>query len=130
MTLVAASLDHRIKAIAPSAPFLNDYKDYFAIAHWPAEPVLKAAQELGISEDDLYETLSYFDVKNFTDRIECPVIMAIGLQDPVCPPHTNFAGYNHIRTEKSWICYPHTEHDVWRQKGWEVKKDEFFKRYL
>ncbi len=130
LILVAASLDHRIKAIAPSAPFLNDYKDYFAIAHWPAEPMLKAAQELGISEDDLYETLSYFDVKNFTDRIECPVIMAIGLQDPVCPPHTNFAGYNHIRTEKSWICYPHTGHDVWRQKGWEVKKDEFFKRYL
>lgn len=130
LTLVAASLDHRIKAIAPSAPFLNDYKDYFALAHWPAEPILRAADEKGLSEEELYRTLSYFDVKNFTDKIECPVIMAIGLQDPVCPPHTNFAGYNHIRTEKSWICYPAAGHNVWEQKGWPEEKSRFFERFM
>ena len=130
LTLVAASLDHRLKAIAPSAPFLNDYKDYFALAHWPAEPILRAADEKGISEEELYRTLSYFDVKNFTDKIECPVIMAIGLQDPVCPPHTNFAGYNHIRTEKSWICYPAAGHNVWEQKGWPEEKSRFFERFM
>jgi cephalosporin-C deacetylase len=129
LTLVAASLDHRIRAIAPSAPFLNDYKDYFALAHWPAEPILKAAKEKGISDEDLYRTLSYFDVKNFTDRIQCPVIMAIGLQDVTCPPHTNFAGYNHIRTEKSWICYPESGHNVWQQPGWPVAKQQFFDKY-
>lgn len=130
LTLVAASLDDRLKAIAPSAPFLNDYKDYFALAHWPAEPILAAAQEMGINDEQLYETLSYFDVKNFTDRIQCPVIMAIGLQDPVCPPHTNFAGYNHINAEKSWICYPSAGHNVWEQKGWNETKQNFFKTYL
>ncbi|MBR6731919.1 MAG: acetylxylan esterase, partial [Bacteroidales bacterium] len=106
LTLVAASLDHRLKAIAPSAPFLNDYRDYFALAGWPGEPIVATAKAKGMSEDEMYRVLSYFDVKNFTDKIECPVLMAIGLQDPVCPPHTNFAGYNHIKTEKSWICYP------------------------
>lgn len=130
LTLVAASLDHRIKAIAPSAPFLNDYKDYFSLVHWPGDPILEAARQKGISEDDLYRTLSYFDVKNFTDRIQCPVIMAIGLQDPVCPPHTNFAGYNHIKAEKSWVCYPTAGHNVWEQPEWPVVKHQFFERYM
>ncbi len=130
LTLVAASLDHRIKAIAPSAPFLNDYKDYFSLVHWPGDPILEAARQKGISEDDLYRTLSYFDVKNFTDRIQCPVIMAIGLQDPVCPPHTNFAGYNHIKAEKSWVCYPTAGHNVWEQPDWPVVKHQFFERYM
>ena len=127
LTLVAASLDHRLKAIAPSAPFLNDYKDYFALVGWPGEPIIAAARAKGMSEDEMYRVLSYFDVKNFTDKIECPVLMAIGLQDPVCPPHTNFAGYNHIKTEKSWICYPLAGHNVWQQPGWPKVKDDFLK---
>ena len=130
LTLVAASLDGRLKAIAPSAPFLCDYKDYFAQASWPAEPILNWAKDNGISEEEIYRTLSYFDVKNFTDRIQCPVIMAIGLQDDVCPPHTNFAAYNHIRTEKSWICYKEAAHNVWQQPGWPVAKDDFFEKFL
>ena len=130
LTLVAASLDPRIKAIAPSAPFLNDYKDYFVLAGWPGDPIEAAAESKGISQEEMYRTLSYFDVKNFTDRIECPVLMAIGLQDPVCPPHTNFAGYNHIKGEKSWVCYPLAGHNVWEQPDWPVAKDAFFKRFM
>lgn len=129
LTFVAASLDHRLKAIAPSVPFLCDYKDYFSLVSWPAGPILSAAQKEGISDEDLYETLSYFDVKNFTDRIECPVLMAIGLQDAVCPPHTNLAGYNHVKSEKSWICYPSTGHNVWEQPGWLEEKQRFFSRH-
>ena len=127
LTLIAASLDHRIDAIAPSVPFLSDYKDYFQIVHWPAEPILKAAADKGISDEDLYKTLSYFDVKNFTDRIQCPVLMAFGLQDPVCPPHTNFSGYNMIRAPKRWICYPFTGHDVWRVPQWPQEVEKFYK---
>ena len=130
LTLVAASLDGRLKAIAPSAPFLNDYKDYFALVDWPGNPIKAAAQAKGMSDDELYTMLSYFDVKNFTDRIQCPVIMAIGLQDNVCPPHTNFAGYNHIRTEKSWICYPEAFHNVWEQPEWPVAKYDFFEKFM
>lgn len=130
LTFAAASLDDRLKAIAPSAPFLCDYPDYFVLAGWPGDPIKAAAKEAGMSDEDMYKVLSYFDIKNFTDRIQCPVIMAIGLQDPVCPPHTNFAAYNHIKTEKSWICYPLSGHNVWQQKGWPVAKEDFFEKYL
>lgn len=129
-TLIAASLDHRIKAAAPFVPFLSDYPDYFRIAGWPGGQVLAAAKAKGIAEEDLYRTLSYFDVKNFTDRIECPVLMGFGLQDPTCPPHTNFAGYNQIRTEKEWICFPLAGHQVEREDGWWKARDAFMEKYM
>jgi cephalosporin-C deacetylase len=128
ITLVAASLDDRLDAIAPSVPFLSDYKDYFQIVEWPGNWILEAAQQKGISEEDLYTTLSYFDVKNFTDRIQCPVLMGFGLQDVTCPPHTNFAGYNMIKAPKSWICYPERGHDVWREETWPQEVENWFRQ--
>ena len=125
-SFISASLDHRIKAIAPAVPFLGDYPDYFKVASWPGNEILEKQKELGISDEDLYRTLSYFDVKNFTDRIECPVYMSIGLQDPVCPPHTNFASFNHVKSEKKWICYPHCDHAMWQVDEWRDIKRDFF----
>lgn len=113
-TLVAAALDpkHRLKAIAPYIPFLSDYPDYFKVADWPANAVLPKAREIGIDEKRLYENLSYFDLKNLARRIQVPVLMGVGLQDPVCPPHTNFASFNLIDTDKQFVIYPTLGHTV------------------
>ena len=130
-TLVAAALDKRVQAIATFVPFLSDYPDYFQVALWPGNEILGAAKRLGIPDEALYRTLSYVDVKNFTDRIHCPVLMGFGLQDDTCPPHTNFAGYNNIPadTDKTWICFPLSGHHVEREPGWNRARDEFFAQY-
>ena len=101
------------------------------MAGWPGNEILAAAKRLGIPDEALYRTLSYVDVKNFTDRIHCPVLMGFGLQDDTCPPHTNFAGYNNIPadTDKSWICFPLSGHHVEREPGWNQARDEFFARF-
>lgn len=125
-TLAAASLDHRIRAIAPFVPFLSDYPDYFNIVSWPGNEILAAAEKLGMADEDLYRTLSYFDIKNLAGRIECPVLMGFGLQDGVCPPHTNFAGYNMIRSDKRWVCFPRSGHHVEKDAGWWAARDRFF----
>lgn len=129
LTLVAASLDHRVAAAAPFVPFLSDYPDYFALVDWPAAPVKDAAAEVGMSDEELYEMLTYFDVKNFTPYIECPVLMGFGLQDFVCPPHTNFAGYNNITTEKQWVVFPHRGHNVEQEPAWWQAREEFFAKH-
>lgn len=126
-TLVACSLDKRIRAAAPWIPFLSDYPDYFKIVHWPAEVIFKKQQETGISNRDLYKMLSYFDVKNFTRRITCPILMGVGLQDPTCPPHTNFAGYNHISSQKQFVIYPECGHDT-RHPDWDDRQRDFFRK--
>ena len=129
-TLAAASLDHRLRAICPDVPFMSDFKDYFNIVHWPGDPIRKEATKLGISDPQLYKTLSYFDIKNFTSKITCPVFMAFGLQDATCPPRTNFSGFNNIRSEKQFVCYPHRGHDVWRESGWNDLKNTFYSKFI
>lgn len=123
--LAAAALDDRLCAIAPSIPFLSDFLDYFKIVSWPATPVLKKQKELGLSDEKLYETLSYFDIKNIAMWIKCPVIMGIGLQDEICPPHINFAGYNRISSKKEYHIYPLNGHNT--PTEWYQKKMLFFK---
>ncbi len=129
LTLVAASLDDRIKAAAPAVPFLSDYPDYFRIVNWPANVVKEQQHRLGISDEDLYKTLSYFDVKNLTHLIKCPVMMYVGLQDPICPPHTNFSGYNHIKTDKEYIINPYGTHSI-NYGSLSVLRDDFFNKYI
>lgn len=129
-TLISASLDPRIAAAAPSVPFLGDYRHYSQIVWWPVWEVFEEADRLGIGRESLFETLSYFDVKNFTDRIKCPVYMAFGLQDPVCPPHTNFAGYNMIESPKKYLCVPGCGHAMWMEEIWQQEKDRWFRSML
>lgn len=130
LTLVAASLDNRVAGAAPFVPFLSDYPDYFATVDWPKWPVMEEAKSLGLSDEELYRTLSYFDVKNFVEHIGCPVLMGFGLQDFVCPPHTNFAGFNNIPTEKQWIVFPHAGHQVEREAEWWNARSDFYTRLI
>lgn len=129
-TLISVSLDHRIKAAAPSVPFLGDFRDYFKIVGWPLTGVMKEAAKNGISQEQVFDMLSYFDVKNFVTRIQCPVYMGFGLQDATCPPHTNFAEYNLIPTAKHWWVAPYGGHETWDNKDWHASRDEWLETFL
>lgn len=129
LTLVAGALcDGRLRAIAPYIPFLSDFRDYFRIVPWPASAVFEAQKQLGLSDEQLYRNLSYFDMKNFARRIKMPVLMGIGLQDPTCPPHTNMASYNLITSPKELHIYPTCGHTV-DYSDWNPRRTEFFERY-
>lgn len=128
LTLVSGALDHRVNAIAPYIPFLSDYPDYFRIVHWPGEVVKNAAKEKGMTDDEMYRNLSYFDIKNLARWINCPVLMGVGLQDPTCPPHTNFAGYNLINAPKEFVIYRDLGHTV-DYSDWNPRVTEFYRKY-
>ncbi len=124
-TLAAAALDDRITAAAPNVPFLSDFADYFRIVHWPYEAFWAAQRELGLSNEELYRNISYFDIKNLAGWITCPTIMAFGMQDEICPPHTNFAGYNQIKSSKKYYNYPLSGHSIPGEEWWKIRM-EFF----
>ena len=130
LTLAAASLDRRVVGAAPYVPFLSDFRDYFEIVSWPASKFFAKAQSLGISRDQMYDVLTYFDIKNLAERIECPVLMGFGLQDVICPPHTNFAGYNVITAPKQWIVFPNKGHNVGFEKRWLDSREQFFRKII
>ena len=131
LALAAASLDNRVAGAAPHVPFLSDYPDYFEINKaWPGNAFLGQAKRIRLSNEALFKMLSYFDLKNLTDHIECPVLMGFGLQDEICPPHTNFAGYNAVRTPKRWIVSAERGHNMGTDPRWIEGKERFFKEIM
>lgn len=131
LTVAAAALDSRIKAIAPAVPFLGDYRDYYKIVWWPVHEITDTADASGLDREELFDMLSYFDIKNLAPRVKCPAYMAFGLQDPTCPPHTNFAIYNNLgSTDKHFWCVPTCGHAIWLEPSWPPIRDAFLDEYM
>jgi len=129
LSFVAAALDKRVKVAAPNIPFLSDYPDYFKITHWPKSDFDNyMAAHPDAKWEDIYALLTYFDIKNLAQWVECPVIMGIGVQDNVCPPHINFAAYNQLKSEKRWMAFPEFGHSV--GKVYNDAAREFMKEKL
>jgi cephalosporin-C deacetylase len=113
LSFATAALDRRIKCSAPDVPFLSDYPNYFKIAYWPGNEFIEYVAKNNGNWNDIYTTLSYFDIKNLAVKIECPLLMGVGLQDNVCPPAINFAAYNNVTgVEKQYFIYPEAGHGL------------------
>lgn len=122
----AALSDYPFTAIAPCVAFLGDYPDYFDIVSWPGNTAKSCAKKAGMTDEQMYAFLSYFDTKNLATRISCPVIASANLQDGTCPPHTNLAPYNNLlSTDKEIYFYPLLQHVI--PSDWPTKTNAFFK---
>lgn len=111
-TYAAAALSgYTFRAIAPGIAFMGDFPDYFDIVNWPANV---ARENQGtMTDEQMFAFLSYYDTKNLAATISCPVIACLGLQDQVCPPHTNIAPYNNLlSTDKQLNINPENGHQV------------------
>ena len=125
----AALSDYPFSAIAPCVAFLGDFPDYFDIVSWPGDTAKSCAKKAGMSDEEMYTFLSYFDTKNLATRISCPVIACSNLQDGTCPPHTNLAPYNNLlSTDKELYFYPTLQHVI--PSDWPSKTSAFFKAHM
>lgn len=96
ITLAAASLVEDLVAVMPDVPFLSafprattfvDSMPYGEIARY-----LKAHRH---HVDQVFSTLSYFDVAILGRWATAPALFSVGLMDVTCPPSTVFAAYNY-----------------------------------
>ena len=127
----AALSDYPFTAIAPNVAFLGDFPDYFKIVSWPAETAKECKKKAGMTDEEMYAFLSYFDTKNLATRISCAVLATSGLQDGTCPPHTNIAPFNNLQTpetNKEYHFYPEMQHDY--PKNWNSMIMNFFKERM
>lgn len=126
----AALNNDRIRLCVPHVPFLSDFRDYFKIADWPANEVKGYLQKHSeVSSEQVYNTLSYIDIKNLAPWINAPVLMTIGLRDIVCPPHINFAAYNQLHVPRQYKVYPYSGHGM-PQEYYSTVKYNWIKSYL
>ncbi|NLM75879.1 MAG: acetylxylan esterase [Clostridiaceae bacterium] len=116
LTLACASLEPRIKRLAPVYPFLCDFKrvwdmDLAKDAYQELHDYFRRFDPLHKREDEIWMTLGYIDLQNIVKRIKGEVLMAVGLMDTICPPSTQFATYNKITAPKEMAIYPDFGHE-------------------
>ena len=122
LTLACAALEPRIKRIAPCYPFLSDYQRV-----WDMDLAKDAYEELRYyfrsfdpfheREKEVFTRLGYIDVQHLAPWIKAETLMAVTLMDPICPPSTQFAAYNKIKSKKQTALYPDYGHEHLREWG-------------
>ena len=109
LSFSTAALDSRVALCIADIPYMCDYPNYFEITYWKEVSSWFDAHP-NTTWETLLNTLSYYDTKNFADKINCPVWMGIGLQDDICPPSTSFVTYNKVLSDKNYIVYKNERH--------------------
>ncbi|HZT41478.1 MAG TPA: acetylxylan esterase [Chthonomonadaceae bacterium] len=116
LTLACAALEPRIRRAAPVYPFLSDYlrvweMDLDVAAYDELRTYFRLFDPLHEREAQVFERLGYIDVQHLAPRIRAEVLMTVGLMDTICPPSTQFAAYNKIRSPKQMLIYPDYGHE-------------------
>lgn len=116
LTVACAALSPSVKRAAPVYPFLCDYKRV-----WEMDLAKDAFQEIKDyfrlfdprheREAAIFSTLGYIDLQFLAPRIQGEVMMFTGLMDTICPPSSQFAMYNKIRSPKTVHFYPDFGHE-------------------
>jgi cephalosporin-C deacetylase-like acetyl esterase len=113
---VTAALDaERIRLVCQGCHFCRIIPQLFQSKSHPGRAmnsVQYVAEHPETNWEEVFRTLSYFDIKNLAPKIKAPVLMLMGLMDDVCPPHINFAAYNNLKCPKSYVAYPYSGHGL------------------
>ena len=116
LTLACVALEPRIRRAAPMYPFLSDYRriwemDLAKDAYVELRAYFRQFDPRHEREKDIFYRLGYIDVQHLAPRIRARVLMGTGLMDTICPPSTQFAAYNKIRSPKAMVLYPDFGHE-------------------
>lgn len=120
IALAAAGLAEGLVAAMPDVPFLCHFER--AVGLTDRDPYQELVRYLSVhrgAEERVFSTLSYFDGVNFAKRADAATLFSVGLLDPICPPSTVYAAFNHYRgTDKAIEVYAHNEHEGGQSFHW------------
>ena len=69
--------------------------------------------------EDTMVVLRYFDAVNFADRIRCPTVLALGLEDDVVPAKTVYGIANNLAAPYELMEFPVSHTDGPEEEQWE-----------
>ncbi|MEJ2853718.1 MULTISPECIES: acetylxylan esterase [unclassified Saccharothrix] len=110
---VAGLAPDRVAAVLSDVPFLCHFPHAAQIAG--EGPYVELAKYLRWHSrhrvEPTFETLSYFDGVHFAQRATAPALFSVGLMDPICPPSTVYAAYNHYAgDDRTMTVWPFADH--------------------
>ncbi len=131
LTMTTAAMKLEVRAAAAGCPYLCGYMDSIELTQtYPYEEINDYLRRYPEQRQAVTDAVAYFDGINFADRITCPIIVNIGLQDNVCPPETGYALFDRIGSaDKTLYPYDGHGHDAGRVAHGAVT-DAFFARHL
>jgi cephalosporin-C deacetylase len=131
LTITTAAMRAEVRAAAAGAPYLCGFLDAIELTQtYPYEEINDYLRLYPERRGAVAETLAYFDGLNFADRITCPILVNIGLQDNVCPPETGYALFDRIgAADKRLYPYDGHGHDAGRYRHSAIV-DQFFAQHL
>ncbi|WP_312878515.1 acetylxylan esterase [Lentzea indica] len=112
LTIAVAGLT-RVAAALPDVPFLCHFRR--AAEMCGEGPYQELAEYLRWHSrhrvEPTFATLSYFDGVHFAQRATAPALFSVGLMDPICPPSTVYAAFNHYAGEdRTMTVWPFADH--------------------
>lgn len=132
LSLVVAGL--RADAVACTsvgAPYLTGMQAALELTHsYPYEEINEYLRCFPARRAQVESTLACFDGLFFARKVQCPLIMNVGLQDDVCPPQTGMAAYDLVPApDKRLYTYEGHGHDAGGYHHGPVVRD-FLHRHL
>jgi len=124
ITLAVAGLVPGLIAAMPDVPFLSHFER--AVGMTDRDPYHEVVRYLAVhrgASERVFETLSYFDGVNFAKRATSPALYSVGLIDPICPPSTVFASFNHYAGGGDIVEYDFNEHEGGGAVQWRRQAD-------
>jgi cephalosporin-C deacetylase len=132
LSVVTAAMRPAVKAAAVGAPFLCGILDAIDLTH--AAPYDEINDYLRLHPEHrpaVEATLPYFDALNFADKVACPIVVNVGLQDNIAPAETGFALFERLGSaDKEIYPYEGQGHDAGREGAHRKIVDDFFARHL
>lgn len=116
LTLACAALEPRIKRAVSIFPFLCDYQrvwemDQAKDAYAELREYFRLFDPRHEREKEVFTKLGYIDCQHLAPRIKAQLLLFTGLMDSICPPSTQFAAYNKIKSRKRMVIYPDFGHE-------------------
>lgn len=116
LAIACGALNKDIAKVFSCYPFLCDYKRVFDMpslmgAYGEINEYFKFSDPLHKRENEIFNTLSYIDLQNFAENMNCELTMFTGLMDNICAPSSQFAFYNKFGGNKEVIIYPQHGHE-------------------
>lgn len=113
LALAAASLDRRPRLCMAEVPGFCHFARTLELTKQPPwTDLITYFQQRPDDIETAMRTLTYVELNNMTDRIMCPTLVTVGLQDELCVPSAVFSAYNRIPAREKLIeVFPYNGHE-------------------
>jgi len=111
LSLIAASIDKRVKLCSANNPVFSDYRS-LSYDVWPMRDVKQYAEDNSLDLDAILNNLDYFDLKNFTPKLKAKTLLGISLLDNSAPPYNEYVMINAMPNKNKMFIYPNLGHEV------------------